>query len=145
METFWISIAIVLILGAMAIAITILVMRIRSDEKSDFEGIQSWHVELWSICYGYQVDFRFTNTCIIGRMSLYEHATGRVPKELDTTVSREHCLLYEQDGLLLAWNMSAVNPTAINGLRLYQPVQLMPGDRIELGNSVYLVTRVERI
>ena len=64
---------------------------------------------------------------------------------MDPTVSREHCLLYEQDGMLMVWNMSAVNPAVINGYRLNTPAQLLAGDRLELGNSVYLVTRVERI
>lgn len=144
-ETFWIIISVIMVLGAMAIAATVLVMRNLQRDEGGYPNMGNWHVELWNICYGYQVDMRFANTCILGRATLYDHVVGRRPLETDPTISREHCMLYEQDGMLLAWNMSAVNPAAINGYRLNQPVQVMPGDRVELGNSVFLVTRVERI
>ena len=54
-------------------------------------------------------------------------------------------MLYEQDGMLLIWNLSAVNPTVLNGYRINTPQRIVPGDRIELGNSVFLVTSVERL
>lgn len=144
-DVFWILIAIIVTLGVMAIVISVLLMRSRQHDRGTGADGHNWHVELWNICYGYQVDLRFENTCVLGRAMLYDcMATRRIP-EMDTTVSREHCMLYEQEGILLAWNMSVVNPAAINGFRINQPVQIMPGDRLELGNSAFLITRVERV
>lgn len=145
-ELFWISLALIIIMGAMVIAVTVLIVNSGQPNRRrpSYTGT-NWHVELWNISYGYQVELRFTNTCVLGRMSLYDNILGRRPMELDPTVSREHCMFYEQDGMLLAWNMSAVNPAVINGFRLNQPAQVLPGDRLELGNSVFLITRVERI
>lgn len=145
-ELFWIVLALIIIMGAMVIAAAVVVVNSGqyNRRRPRYVGT-NWYVELWNISYGYQVEVRFTNTYVLGRMSLYENITGRRPLEMDATVSREHCMLYEQDGFLLAWNMSAVNPAVVNGFRLNQPAQVLPGDRLELGNSVFLITRVERI
>lgn len=142
---FWIVLAVVLLLGGIAIAAAILYVNNRHQDELAYPAAAVWHVEMWSIRDGYQVDYRFYNTCVIGRNTLYERIVGRYPSQPDTTVSREHCMLYEQNGVLYAGNLSAVNPAVINGYRLNIPTQLMPGDRLELGNSVFLITRVERI
>lgn len=145
-ELFWIILALIIIMGAMIIAAAVLILHSRqpNERKQHYPGA-SWLVELWNIGCGCRMELRFTNTYILGRLSMYDHVSGCWPVEPDQTVSREHCMLYDQDGALWAWNMSAVNPAAINGFRLNQPVQVMPGDRLEMGSSVYLITRVERI
>lgn len=142
---YWIILILILILGAMAVAFTVLITHGRESDSANASVTSYWHVELWNISQGYQVELRFINTFVFGRMSLYENITAGWPMEMDATISREHCLLYEQNGMLLAWNMSAINPAVINGYRILQPVHLMQGDRMELGNSVFLVTRAERI
>jgi len=144
-QVFWITLIIVLLLGAMAIAAAILYVSAGRQERTMYPASTAWHVEMWNIRDGYQVDLRFFNTCVLGRMSLYDNIVSRFPPQTDPTISREHCMLYEQDGMLFAGNLSAVNPAAINGFRLNIPRQVIPGDRVELGNSVFLVTRVERI
>ena len=145
-ELFWILLALIITMGAMAIAAAVLIINSGSPQYRRSHSIgTNWYVELWNITYGYHVELRFTNTYVLGRMSLYDNILDRRPMEMDPTVSREHCLLFEQDGMLLAWNLSAVNPAVINGYRLNEPAQVLPGDRIELGNSVFLVTREERI
>lgn len=143
MELFWIAIMVMLILGAMAIGITVLVMRSRQQEQGAFPRYGNWRVEMWSVGSGYQLAIPFTNTCVLGRTTLFDYVTGGRWPEMDPTISREHCMLYEQNGMILVWNMSAINPASLNGHRLNQPIQLVPGDRLELGNSVFLVTRVE--
>ena len=79
---------------------------------------------------------------ILGRSSPYEWGSGPVPLEADITVSAEHCMLYDDNGTVRIYNLSAVNPALINGRRMSMPVQLNPGDRLELGKSVFMVTRV---
>ena len=144
-EVFWIILIVVILLGGMAIAAALLYAGSVRPDKELYAAATAWHVEMWSIRDGYQVDLRFLNTCVLGRMTLLNHMTGGHSRQPDPTVSREHCMLYEQDGMLFAGNLSAVNPAIINGYRLNIPRQLCPGDRMELGNSVFLVTRVERI
>ena len=143
-EVFVILLAVILILGIMAVAIVILLAGKNRQELWAPESTE-WHLEMWNIYYGYRVEIRFVNTFILGRISLYESVVGRVPYVTDETISREHCMFYDQNGLLLVWNMSAVNPAGINGHRLNIPREVMPGDRLEMGNSVFLITRVERI
>lgn len=145
MEVFWILLIVVILLGGMAIAAAWLYAGASRQDKELYPAATAWYVEMWSIRDGHRVDLRFYNTCVLGRMTLLEHMSGGYPRQPDSTVSREHCMLYEQDGMLFAGNLSAVNPAIINGYRLNFPRQLCPGDRLELGNSVFLVTRVERI
>lgn len=145
-ELYWVVLALIIIFGVMMIAIAMIFVDSvpAYGRKHPYAGT-NWYVELWNISYGYQVELRFTNTYVMGRMSLHDNIMGRRPMEFDPTISREHCMVYEQDGMLLAWNMSAVNVAMLNGYRLNQPAQIFPGDRLELGNSVFLITRVERI
>lgn len=143
-EIFVIALAVIVVLGAMVVAVVLMMNRFSQPEQQSVIGTL-WHLEMWNIATGYQVDIRFLNTFVLGRVSVYDNIISRRPMETDPTISREHCMLYEQNGLLLAWNMSAVNPAAVNGYRLNAPRQIIPGDRIELGNSTFLITRVERI
>lgn len=142
--TILLLLALLILCGVAAIA-ALLVRQERSRGGNGWDTSVYWHVELWDIRSGCQIELRFPHTCVVGRYSLYENTVGNRTAEPDTTVSREHCMLYEHEGILLAWNMSAVNPACINGCRICQPTQLLPGDRLELGNSVFLVTRVERL
>ena len=141
---FWLVLILLIVFGAMAIAIAMLLTRADRNVRSTGYESSSWRIELWNISNGYRVDLHFVNTCVLGRMSIYQNIVEGHPMEQDCTISREHCMLYEQDGMILIWNMSAVNPAAINGYRLNIPQQIVPGDRLELGNSVFLLTRVER-
>lgn len=140
---FWIALAALLVLAGIAVGTMVLILRIQRRDIMDDAQMDSWYVELWHIRLGYRIELRFDGVCVLGRASLCENAC--VPVEMDPTISREHCMLYEQEDILWAWNMSMVNPAAINGHRLNQPMQLKCGDRIELGNSVFLVTRIEQI
>ena len=143
-EVFWVLLSMIVILGAMVIAVAVLAMQDRQEEES-VSTASAWRVELWNILRGNRLELRFENYCIVGRSSIAATNGGMYPPELDQTVSREHCMLYEQDGMLLIWNLSAVNPTVLNGYRINTPQRIVPGDRIELGNSVFLVTSVERL
>lgn len=142
-EVFVVTLAVILIFGVMAVAIVILLASSKRQEPQGPAGSE-WHLELWNIYYGYQVELRFVNTFVLGRISLFDNIVGSMPSMADETISREHCMLYDQNGTLLIWNMSAINPAGINGYRLNVPREVVPGDRLEMGNSVFLITRVER-
>ena len=129
-------IALVVVLVTAAIVVLFLI----PDKQNDHQT--SWYVEMWNIRHGYALQMQFASNIIIGRNSAYYWGTGAVPQEADITVSAEHCMLYEEDGLLLICNMSAVNPAVLNGHRINMPVALNAGDRLEMGRSVFLITRV---
>lgn len=142
-EMFWISLCMIVILGAMVVASAVLFIQDKRNEET-VAPASAWTVELWNILRGYRLVLRFENTCVLGRASIAVPDAGAHPGELDNTVSREHCMLYEQNGMLWVWNLSAVNPTVLNGYRVNVPQRIVPGDRIGLGNSVLLVTAVEQ-
>lgn len=140
-----VAIAIVLMLTMAAVIIYIAVIdRRRSDQQQKTES-DCWSLEMWNIRYGYRISILFRNNMVLGRGSLYNCVVGGTVTEIDQTISREQCMLYEQDGILWIWNLSMVNPTMVNGYRLNAPRQLLPGDRIEMGYSAFLVTRAEYI
>lgn len=143
-EVFWILLSMIVILGTMVIAVAILAMQDRRGEEVVTPS-SVWRVELWNILRGYRLELRFENTYVLGRSSITVSNGGAYPMEMDNTVSREHCMLYEQDGMLFVWNLSMVNPTVLNGYRVNAPQRIVPGDRIELGNSVFLVTTVNQL
>ena len=137
MEIVAIAAAIVVIL----IAVSVLAVFLLFNEKKQPQcGL--WYVELWNICHGYVVQLQFSGHTIVGRTSLLYYASGPVPTVPDVTVSSEHCMIFDQGGTLLIHNMSAVNPAVLNGRRLDFPTELKPGDRLEMGKSVFLITRV---
>lgn len=115
----------------------------RSDPGDPLPPEGSWNVELWNIAQGYRVNYLFPCEAIVGRDSLFSNIREAGTIQMDVTVSRQHCMLYEQGDGLYVWNLSTVNPTAVNGYRLTEPQRLVPGDRLELGNSTFLVTRVD--
>lgn len=143
-EVLWCLILCVFMVTVAAAAAVLVLSRLRERETLDDPAAWGWYLELWHIGRGYRVGIPFFNTAILGRISLTEYADCFPPPEPDGTVSREHGMLYEDSGTVLFWNLSAVNPAVLNGHRVNSPRPLVPGDRIELGNSVFLVTRLER-
>ena len=136
--------AIVMIITAAAVVTMLLLAS--QNEKQDHDQVSGlWKLEFWNIAKGYRVNLEFQGSTVLGRNSLFPGNGYPDPAEQDITVSRQHCMLYEQDGMLLIWNLSAVNPADLNGHRLNAPQCLSPGDRLKLGHSVFLVTRVEYV
>lgn len=143
-SVFWIILAILAVITVMALAAVALILSSRKADDEDQTSEPKWAVELWNAQYGYRVGFYFEEACVLGRLSLCQNVIGDVPPVMERTVSREHCMLYGQNRILFAWNMSAINPTKLNGYPLSeQPSPVMPGDQITMGNSTFLVTRVE--
>jgi pSer/pThr/pTyr-binding forkhead associated (FHA) protein len=103
-------------------------------------------------CAGLQFVFPVPGHCVIGR------AVGcslRLP--LDCTVSRHHCLLGTEGGGLGVRDLGSLNGTFVNGFEIghrpplgegdtfkLNPVYtLHPGDRLRVGQNVFLVDVVE--
>jgi predicted component of type VI protein secretion system len=62
--------------------------------------------------------------------------TLRIPS---SEVSRQHCRLLLQDGVVTVEDLDSVNGTFLNGKRLKQAEVVRPGDRLELGPVSFLV------
>ena len=136
------AVAIILIITSAAV-ITMLLLASQNEKQDPSSGI--WKIELWNIAKGYRVNLSFQGSVVLGGSNLFPGNAYQDAGQQDITVSRQHCMLYEQDEMLLVWNLSAVNPADLNGHRLNAPQYLSTGDRLKLGHSVFLVTRAEYI
>lgn len=136
-------ISVVIICTAAAVCTIIILSYLNRKDKLQFLPHRQWHVELWNIQYGFKISLDFTNSITVGRYNLHPggYTNQAVPE--DNTISREHVLLYDQNGTLWIWNLSTVNPARINGYRLNEPQFVQQGKRLELGNSVFLITDVQ--
>lgn len=140
--TLWIILGVSIVTIMMTCG-SFLILYFGKNDKPEHSVSGSWHIELWNIRYGYQVVLDFQNTKVVGRNNLYESFGSAIEQQIDATISREHVLFFEQAGVLWIWNLSTVNPAVVNGYLLNSPVQVYPGDRVEMGNSVFLITRVD--
>lgn len=136
-------ISIIIICTTAAVSLVIILSYINQRDGKPKLFQKQWHVELWNIRYGYRVDLSFASSLAVGRYNLLPGSVGGKLIPEDNTVSREHILLYEQNGVLWVWNLSTVNPASLNGHRLNEPQQLQIGTRVELGNSVFLLTNIQ--
>ena len=50
-----------------------------------------------------------------------------------SSVSRQHCELYESDAKLMLRDLGSMNGTLVNQLRIEEPVVLRPGDSVTVG------------
>ena len=143
----WIVATVIIIAIVVVAAATIMVLLCYYDRQNIGQSqYGQWNVELWNIQHGFRVNLEFNNSAVLGRYTLFNMVMQEHPQiEIDNAISREHVLLYEQDRALWGWNLSAVNPAMINGHRMNTAQRIVPGIRIELGNSVFLVTRVDYI
>lgn len=141
----WIVAVIVIlaIVGSATATAVVLLNHYGKQESIEQPRCGRWMVELWNIRHGFRVDLQFQNNIVVGRYSLYSPAAQMRNVEPDNCISREHLMLYDQGGVLWVWNLSTVNPAQINGHRLDSAQRIIPGMRLELGNSVFLVTKVE--
>ena len=56
----------------------------------------------------------------------------------DTSVSRRHAELLEQDGRWLLKDLDSVNGTYLNGVRIVHPTEIRIGDQIRCGSTVFV-------
>ena len=136
-------ISVVIICTTAAVSLVIILSYMNQRECQNQSSGKQWIVELWNIRYGYKVELAFSNSITVGRYNLQPASFAGKPVPEDSTVSREHVLIYEQNKVLWMWNLSTVNPANINGHRLNEPHMLQLGNRIELGNSVFLLTNIK--
>jgi pSer/pThr/pTyr-binding forkhead associated (FHA) protein len=62
--------------------------------------------------------------------------TVRIPS---SQVSRLHCRLHIEDGVVTVEDLESVNGTFINGKRIREPEILHPGDHLSIGPATFLV------
>ena len=76
---------------------------------------------------------------VIGRLpvTIGRRVDAGVPL-LDSAVSRRHCELALRGGVPVVRDLRSTNGTYINGRRITESL-VTPGDRLQLGNTVFLV------
>lgn len=145
MKTWVFAGTMIIIIITAAVMATMLLLEVQERKQEKHQSYGLWKVELWNIAKGSCVNLEFRGSMVLGRNDLFHDAVYNHPVEQDVTVSRQHCMLYEQDGILLIWNLSAVNPADLNGYRINAPQCLRPGDKLKMGHSVFLITRIEYV
>src|SRR5262245_7802222 len=74
-----------------------------------------------------------TDVAVLGR------AHGNAVRIPSADVSRRHCRLLVNDGVVTVEDMESVNGTFLNGRRLKSPQAVHPGDEIEIGPVKFTV------
>jgi pSer/pThr/pTyr-binding forkhead associated (FHA) protein len=57
----------------------------------------------------------------------------------DSSVGHYQCMIDENDGVLMVWDLGTKLGTAINGVRIFQKAPLMPGDELGIGKNRFVV------
>ncbi len=76
-------------------------------------------------------------------MSLGRAATNDIILE-DDTVSRQHAKIKLEGNQWFIYDLAATNPTRVNGRSLQGRHPLVDGDRIQIGNTVFMFKQVNR-
>ena len=58
----------------------------------------------------------------------------------EDSVSRRHAELWREDGRWYVRDLGSRNGTRVNGMRVLEPVEVRPGDRLALGDATYRVS-----
>jgi len=74
-----------------------------------------------------------THQAVLGR------ARGNAIRIPSSQVSRQHCRLRQDNGLVYLEDLGSVNGTFLNGRRVEEPEVVRPGDKLEVGPVTFLV------
>ena len=135
----------IIVFAASIVIITVSALSIVLLLQDRDEGMaECWNVELWNVHENYGIHFAFLQSMVIGRYTVLNNSQCDVPVREDTTISRNHILLYERNGGLWIRNMSKVNAAMLDGHIIEEPQQLRIGSRLKMGDSAFLVISMEK-
>ena len=92
------------------------------------------HVRLTVIAGAKSQSIRLKLPTLVGRS---RDASLKVPAAL---VSRKHCELYDEGGLLVVHDLGSSNGTFLNGERLSEPAFFLPGEHLRVGPLTFSVS-----
>ncbi len=141
-----------LLLVAIVIGAVIGLLIVSRGNKAEAEEQQGygayaagqWQIQLWDVGLGTCAQSFFYGGIILGRGPTGMVRQGILGVGQDVTISREHCLIFDQDGMSCVCNLSEVNPTLVNGVVVKEIEPIGPGDRLSLGKHMYLITALDR-
>ena len=55
----------------------------------------------------------------------------------DVTISRGHARLVQENGAVIVMDLGSSNGTYVNGQRLANPMEIVPGDIVQFGSSKF--------
>ena len=147
-----ITIVVLLIAAILGIVIGTLIVYLRDrEERITYESQETvplyapkWVLELWDVGCGSCFRAGFDGGLTLGRGIPGRDVRGFLSIGQDVTLSREQCLLFEQNGIMYVCNLSKINATLLNGNELIQPEQIRVGDRIAMGGHSFLITILQR-
>lgn len=150
----WVTAVILLIAAILGIVIGILIVYLRDGEARAATAYETqgtiplyaprWVLELWDIGCGNCYRAGFDGGLTLGRGIPGRDVRGFLSVGQDVTLSREHCLIFEQNNMTFLCNLSKINTTLLNGSELNQPQAVQAGDRIAMGGHTFLITMLQR-
>ncbi len=124
-------------------AVVLLLLRNRAHQEEESAPQERLYLHLWNEHNQFLLRIPVDDQLTLGRRNLYQYLQEPITIPMDVTISREHIVLAARGGQILIWNLSEVNPVTINGHRVVDWTLLSAGDRLRLGNSSYMVYRIE--
>jgi predicted component of type VI protein secretion system len=74
-----------------------------------------------------------------GPQAILGRARGNTVRIPSAEVSRQHCRLRMEDGLVLIEDLESINGTFLNGEEVVKPEVVRPGDRLDVGPVTFVV------
>lgn len=150
MEMMLVALATLLVALILGVAIGMLVVQLQKRaELSRGPSMQraqgGWYLELWNVDQGLRFSTTFYGGLTLGRGLPGQNSYDFLALGNDVCISRQHTLIYEQGGVMLIWNLSKTNPTKLNGVVLNNPMVVQVGDRMGIGGTTFLITRMMRL
>ncbi len=85
-----------------------------------------------------------TDEGIVKRFNDFPISIGRLPDNdfqlNDSFVSRRHCIIYNDDIILIVSDLKSTNKTILNTKIIYEPHSITNGDKLIIGKNLLLIT-----
>ena len=98
-----------------------------------------WTIMLDSMAIGERERFTFSYEMLIGRTPPKTASEVKFVLAKDTTVSGEHSKIYEMGNRLVIMDLGSRNSTYLNGMKVYQPMEIPMWGQIRIGQNSFRV------
>lgn len=98
-----------------------------------------WTIMMDNLATGERHTFRFSYEMLIGRTTPKTANEVKLVLGKDTTVSGEHSKIYEMGNRLVIMDLGSRNSTYLNGMKVYQPMEIPMWGQIRIGQNSFRV------
>lgn len=98
-------------------------------------GYGIWKISFINTRTGTQYRIKFGGALWIGREEQMDRSRICLSIANDLKISKSHCVIYDVNGQLYIKDLGSKNHTFLNGKKVGQPLPLMNGDLLRIGNT----------